>query len=133
MEQIREFVGEVFVSWREVAQTARLPITNTLTLIHLLRQKSTRQQVDEMLQELGTFIKPAVDIQRHILAGGGAMHADCESLLLQDDSNQTDIGSADWIPRFKKSNLMPLSIFAPTNRTIQWRYKTRASNNGLSQ
>jgi len=34
-------------------------------VIHILRQKATRQQIDEMLQELGTFIKLAVAIQRN--------------------------------------------------------------------
>lgn len=71
-------------------------------MIYLLQQKATRQQLDEMLQELGSFIKLAVDIQRNILAGGGPMHADCESALLHDGSQQSDIGGADWIPSIQK-------------------------------
>lgn len=67
-------------------------------MIHLLRQKTTRQQVDEMLQELGTFIKLAVDTEREILAGGGVMHADCEFVLLADGSQQNDVWGADWVP-----------------------------------
>jgi hypothetical protein len=67
-------------------------------MMHLIRQKATRQQIDEMLQELGTFIKLAVDVERGILAGGGAMHADCEMVLLNDGSQQTDIWGADWVP-----------------------------------
>lgn len=67
-------------------------------MIHLLRQKATRQQIDEMLQTLSTFIKLAVDIERGVLAGGGAMHADCEQVLLNDGSLQKDIWGADWVP-----------------------------------
>jgi hypothetical protein len=67
-------------------------------MIHLLRQKVTREQIDEMLQELGEFIKLAVDIERGILAGGGAMHADCEMVLLNDGSQQKDVWGADWVP-----------------------------------
>jgi hypothetical protein len=67
-------------------------------MIHLLQQKATPQQVNEMLQELGTFIKLAVDIERGMLAGGGAMHADCEVILLDDGSQQIDIWGADWVP-----------------------------------
>jgi len=52
----------------------------------------------EMLQPLETYIKLAVDIQRGILAGGGAMHADCEAVLLEDDSQQEEIWGADWNP-----------------------------------
>jgi hypothetical protein len=51
-----------------------------------------------MQQSLETYIKLAVDIQRGILAGGGVMHADCESALLEDGSTQEDIWGADWNP-----------------------------------
>lgn len=51
-----------------------------------------------MLQALDTYIKLAVDIQRGVLAGGGIMHADCESALLADGSQQEDIWGADWNP-----------------------------------
>jgi hypothetical protein len=39
-----------------------------------------------------------VDIQREILAGGGVLHADCESVLLEDGSAQADVWGADWNP-----------------------------------
>jgi hypothetical protein len=51
-----------------------------------------------MLQALETYIKLAVDIRRGILAGGGVMHADCESALLDDGGQQEDIWGADWTP-----------------------------------
>jgi len=67
-------------------------------MIHIIRLRATKQQMEEMLQTLSTYIKLAVDIQRGILAGGGVMHADCESALLEDGSNQEDIWVADWNP-----------------------------------
>ncbi len=51
-----------------------------------------------MLETLGTYIKLAVDIRRGVLAGGGALHADCEAVLLEDGSRQEDVWGADWIP-----------------------------------
>lgn len=66
--------------------------------IHLLHSRATRQQLDEMLEALGAYVKLAVDIQRGILAGGGALHADCEGVLLDDGSRQEDVWGADWIP-----------------------------------
>lgn len=57
-----------------------------------------RQQIDEMLQGLGTYIKLAVDIERGILAGGGTLHADCEAVLIEDGSRQEDVWGADWNP-----------------------------------
>lgn len=67
-------------------------------MIHLLRSRAIKQQLDEMLETLGVYIKLAVDIQRGILAGGGVLHADCEVVLLDDGSHQEDIWGADWIP-----------------------------------
>jgi len=67
-------------------------------MIHLLRQKATAAQVVEMLEALDVYIKVAVDIERGALAGGGALHADCEAVLLEDGSKQVDIWGADWIP-----------------------------------
>ena len=51
-----------------------------------------------MLQPLGHYIKLAVDVRRGILAGGGILHADCESALLEDGSRQEDVWGADWNP-----------------------------------
>ena len=66
--------------------------------IHLLRERATPQQFGEMLEELGSYIKLAVDVQRGIAAGGGELHADCEKVLLEDGSQQSDIWGADWVP-----------------------------------
>jgi len=67
-------------------------------MIHILRQRAEPEQVREMLEALETYIKLAVDIQRGILAGGGAMHADCEAVLLRDGSKQENVWGADWNP-----------------------------------
>ena len=45
-----------------------------------------------------TYVKLAVDTRREVLAGGGALHADCETALLADGSEQADIWGADWNP-----------------------------------
>lgn len=66
--------------------------------IHLLRSRATSQQLEEMLETLEVYVKLAVDIQRGIAAGGGELHADCETVLLDDGSRQKDIWGADWIP-----------------------------------
>lgn len=67
-------------------------------MIHIIRDRATSDQILEMLQMLETYIKLAVDIERGILAGGGAMHADCESILLDEGSQQEFIWGADWDP-----------------------------------
>lgn len=67
-------------------------------MIHIIHDRATSEQMQEMLQMLETYIKLAVDIDREILAGGGAMHADCEAVLLEDGSQQEFIWGADWDP-----------------------------------
>ncbi len=65
-------------------------------MVHLLRQKATRAQLAEMLETLGGYIKLAVNIEQEIGAGGGALHADCEAVLLEAGS-----GRPSWTGRFK--------------------------------
>jgi len=49
--------------------------------IHIIRNRPTPEQIHEMSEELETYIKLAVDVERDILAGGGEYHADCEELV----------------------------------------------------
>ena len=67
-------------------------------MIHLITEKATADQMSEMLQQLEHYVKLAVDVRRGILVGGGALHADCEAVLLEDGSAQEDVWGADWIP-----------------------------------
>lgn len=67
-------------------------------MIYILRTKVTAEQIAEMLKEYETMIKIVVDVRRRILAGGGEMHSDCESVLLDDGSEQDDLWGANWYP-----------------------------------
>ncbi|MGH9947354.1 MAG: DUF5674 family protein [Pyrinomonadaceae bacterium] len=67
-------------------------------MIHLISIKVTEQQMSEMLESLGSYVKLAVDVNLGILAGGGELHADCETVLLENGSMQDDIWGADWFP-----------------------------------
>jgi hypothetical protein len=67
-------------------------------MILILKERATPDQVAEMLQALGTYIKLAVDVEREVVAGGGDLHYDCEQALLDGGSCQADIWGADWDP-----------------------------------
>lgn len=41
-------------------------------MIYILQEKATAEQIQEMMQMLQTYIKLAVDVEREVLAGGGA-------------------------------------------------------------
>lgn len=67
-------------------------------MICTLRDKATSDHISQMLKEYETMIKIVVDTRRRILAGGGEMHSDCESVLLDDGSEQDDLWGANWYP-----------------------------------
>jgi hypothetical protein len=87
--------------------------------IYLLRDRATPEQVAEMLEELHSYIKLAVDIERGLVAGGGEMHYDCEQVLLADGSRQEDIWGANWYPIEKQVEFEALINIRPRqgNRT----------------
>ena len=76
-------------------------------MIHLIREKATSQQITEMLEILGTYIKLAVDIQRKILVGGGILHSDCLVELLNDGTRQEDIWAQIGLQNPKKCDSKP--------------------------
>ena len=90
-------------------------------MIHIIRDRATFEQLSEMLGMLETYIKLAVDIDRGILAGGGAMHADCEAVLLEDGSQQEFIWGADWNPSSQQVTFESLINIRPRqdNRSME--------------
>ncbi len=89
-------------------------------MIHLLKQPASSTQIKEMLEQYDDMIKIVVDVRRHILAGGGEMHADCESVLLNDGSEQDDLWGANWYPDEKRIEFESLINIRPRlgNRSI---------------
>ena len=82
-------------------------------MIHVIRERATDEQIREMLEALQTYIKLAVDVRRRVVAGGGALHADCEALLLEDGSQQADVWGADWIPESQEVQFESLINIRP--------------------
>ncbi len=89
-------------------------------MIHLLKEHVTSQQLQDMLDEYENMVKIVVDIRRRILSGGGEMHADCESVLLQDGSEQDDLWGANWFPAEQRVAFESLINIRPRmgNRSI---------------
>jgi hypothetical protein len=89
-------------------------------MIHLLKLPVTSIQIQEMLAQYEDMIKIVVDIRRRILSGGGEMHADCESVLLDDGSEQDDLWGANWYPAEQRIEFESLINIRPRlgNRSI---------------
>lgn len=90
-------------------------------MINLIQERATKEQLEEMLEILGSYIKLAVDIKRGILAGGGELHADCEAVLLENGSKQVDIWGADWYPLTQEVGYESLINIRPrqNNRSME--------------
>ena len=89
--------------------------------IYLIKEKATQKQISEMLECLESYIKVAVDIKQKILVGGGELHADCESVLLDHGSTQEDIWGANWYPEEKQVTFEAILNIAPrrNNRSME--------------
>jgi hypothetical protein len=89
-------------------------------MIYILKEKTTQTQIQEMLQRYEGMIKIVVDIRRRVLSGGGEMHADCESALLDDGSEQDDLWGANWYPNEQRIEFESLINIRPRlgNRSI---------------
>jgi hypothetical protein len=88
--------------------------------ILILAEKATTEQVHAMLEVYSGMIKIVVDIRRQVLAGGGEMHADCESVLLEQGSEQNDLWGANWYPEEQRVEYESLINIRPRmgNRSI---------------
>lgn len=87
-------------------------------MIHLIEQPATQKQVKEMLEIYKEFVKLAVDIREEILAGGGEFHADCESVLLEEGSQQEDIWGADWVPEKREVRFGAIINLRPRQKNL---------------
>lgn len=88
--------------------------------IYVIKKKATPKEIKDMMVALNDFIKLAVDIKREVVAGGGMLHADCETALLDDGSKQKDIWGADWCPDLKEVRFEALINIRPkqNNRSM---------------
>lgn len=88
--------------------------------IHIIKTRASADEVKDMLESLESYIKLAVDIKKGVVAGGGMLHADCEAVLIENGSDQSDIWGADWLPTSKEVRFEALINIRPrqNNRSM---------------
>jgi hypothetical protein len=89
-------------------------------MILLLKEMANALDIENMLEEYEGMIKIVVDIRRRMLCGGGEMHADCESVLLDSGGEQDDLWGANWYPDEQRIEYESLINIRPRlgNRSI---------------
>jgi hypothetical protein len=89
-------------------------------MIHVLHGPATDEQLQQMQEVHESYIKVAVDVKRRVLAGGGEFHADCESALIEDGSQRSDVWGADWLPQERVVRYAALINIRPqVNRSME--------------
>lgn len=66
----------------------------------IIREKMTSEQILQLAKDtFGDMVKIVVDVEQGVLAAGGMLHADAESLLIDGGSSQSDIWGANYFPQ----------------------------------
>jgi len=89
-------------------------------MTQIIKERATLEQLQEMLTKYESMVKIVVDIRLRILAGGGEMHHDCETALLEAGSEQDDLWGANWYPTEQRIAFESLINIRPRlgNRSI---------------
>ncbi|MEM7033264.1 MAG: DUF5674 family protein, partial [Chloroflexota bacterium] len=88
-------------------------------MVIIIRHPVSSEQCTQLADLFdGVLIKLAVDVNREILAGVGALHADCEQALLDEGSLQENIWGADWYPGLKKVGFESLINIRPRQQNF---------------
>lgn len=88
-------------------------------MILIIRQPATSEQIAQMSEAFSDkLIKLAVDVERKVLAAGGELHADCETALLEDGSQQENIWGADWYPQERQVGFESLINIRPRQQNL---------------
>lgn len=68
--------------------------------IKIIKQKISKHDITKLAQETyGEMVKGVADLHQNIIALGGELHADCEAVLLEQGSRQTDLWGFNIYPR----------------------------------
>ncbi|MBN1466111.1 hypothetical protein JXA02_10135 [candidate division KSB1 bacterium] len=81
-------------------------------MIKIIDSKISQDELKKICQShFGTMVKFVVDIEKNIIALGGDMHADAESLLLQQGSRQSDLWGGALYPWNEAADRIDLTSF----------------------
>ena len=85
--------------------------------IEIVRSAVPRSTLIKAAENFGDFVKAVIDLNRGIMAIGGELHSDEESILMDDGSQQSDLwginlypveSGEDWIEFDSLINIRPL-------------------------
>ena len=76
-------------------------------MIEVLRNPITRAQLRQIAEDSSMeLVKAVVDVERGVMAIGGELHSDEESILLDEGSHQRDLWGINLYPLFEKDSMI---------------------------
>lgn len=73
--------------------------------IRIIKDKISHKELEKIAAEtFGELVKAVVDIEKGIMAIGGELHSDEESVLLEQDSLQENLWGINLYPKETKEN-----------------------------
>jgi hypothetical protein len=73
--------------------------------IKIIKEKISLQELQQIaIESFGELVKAVVDIEKGIMAIGGELHSDEESVLLERDSLQENLWGINLYPKETKEN-----------------------------
>lgn len=98
----RGFVGKAVYWGHRAPEHPRLQSTQGSMSIDIIRTGIARAALATAAEALfGDMVKAVVDVRRNVMAIGGELHSDEESVLLEDGSEQNDLWGINLYPAEK--------------------------------
>jgi len=82
-------------------------------MILILSEKANTKQIVEVTKAYSNYTKVVVDVEKELLAAGGEYHADCEQVLLANNSIQSNLWSGGYRFNTKEVDFMGLTNYKP--------------------
>ena len=60
-------------------------------MLLIIKKKADEETIKKISEDLDGYVKVVIDVKRKILAAGGKLHVDGESLMLEEGSEQADL------------------------------------------
>jgi len=82
-------------------------------MIIILSSKITPEQFEQAREVYPDYIKTVIDVEKNILAVGGEYHVDCEQVLIQSGSKQSNLFGGGYRISTHEVEFMAMSNYKP--------------------
>ena len=89
-------------------------------MILILKDKATKEQIQEVTKIYEGYTKVVVDIEQSVLAAGGEYHIDCEEALIADGSDQSNLWGGGFRFGSREVDFVGLTNYKPSANHLSY-------------